>query len=191
MDKSIQTLRDEIADLQKTLDDKLVQRDVDKSYSLHDHAVKFDDATQRAHQKVRVPLIPYMRSLTPRAMISGPFVYAMIVPILLLDVCLAIFQSICFRLWDIPLVKRSRYLVIDRQFLAYLNGMEKLNCIYCGYANGVFALAHEIAGCVEKYWCPIKHASRLQHPHSNYQEFTEFGDADAWQEHPPGNTPQK
>ena len=29
-------------------------------------------------------------------------------------------------------VRRSRYFVIDRHHLAYLNGIEKLNCVYCG-----------------------------------------------------------
>jgi len=33
---------------------------------------------------------------------------------------------------------------MDRHHLAYLNVIEKLNCEYCGYANGVFAYVREI-----------------------------------------------
>lgn len=30
------------------------------------------------------------------------------------------------------------YVVFDRRHLAYLNAIEKLNCAYCEYGNGVF-----------------------------------------------------
>lgn len=191
MDKSVETLTAEIADLQTELDAKIEQQVAHKGYSVAGHDVQFDEETRAEHHKLRAPLIPYMRSLTLGAMISGPFVYAMIVPIMFLDISLVIYQSACFRLWRIPLVRRSKYVVVDRQYLGYLNGMEKFNCIFCGYANGVFGFAAEIAGCTEKYWCPIKHAHRMRHPHAHYREFTEFGDAEAWHEHPAGKSPEK
>ena len=74
-------------------------------------------------------------------------------------------------------VERAAYIVFDRQHLAYLNAVEKMNCLYCGYANGVFAYLREIAGRTEQYWCPIRHARRLRSPHDHYQAFVEYGDA--------------
>ena len=40
----------------------------------------------------------------------------------------------------IPKVRRADYLVFDREDLPYLNLMEKFNCFYCSYGNGVAAL---------------------------------------------------
>ena len=63
----------------------------------------------------------------------------MVVPIAALDAWISLYQAICFRVYGIARVSRSRYVVVDRQHLAYLNAIEKLNCMFCGYVNGVFA----------------------------------------------------
>ena len=61
-------------------------------------------------------------------------------------------------------VKRSEYVIIDRNHLSYLNLIEAFNCVYCGYANGVIAYVREIASRTEQHWCPIKHALRIPTP---------------------------
>mgnify|MGYP003714603975 FL=1 len=63
---------------------------------------------------------------------------------------------------------------------AYLNGIEKLNCVYCGYANGMIAYVREIAGRTEQYWCPIKHARRSADPHDHFEAFIDYGDAETY-----------
>ena len=79
-------------------------------------------------------------------------------------------------------MRRADYIMIDRHNLAYLNAVQKLNCLYCGYANGLIALAREVASRTEQYWCPIKHAIRVRGAHARYRNFTEFGDARAFAE---------
>ena len=81
-----------------------------------------------------------------------------------------------------PRVKRTEYVVVDRHQLAYLNGIQKLNCIYCGYANGVVAYTREIVSRTEQYWCPIKHARHVKTPHELYRQFLDYGDADGFRE---------
>ena len=76
---------------------------------------------------------------------------------------------------------RARYILLDRGQLEYLNWIERLNCNYCGYANGVVAYTREIAARTEQYFCPIKHARRCAGLHSRYRGFLEFGDAEAYQ----------
>ena len=98
-------------------------------------------------------------------------------PIVLLDIAATIYQFICFPAYGIPKVRRRDYVVMDRRKLAYLNGIERFNCVYCEYVNGLIAYAQEIAGRTEQYWCPIKHAMRLKTMHSRYQRFLEYGDA--------------
>jgi hypothetical protein len=99
---------------------------------------------------------------------------------LLLDLFLWIYQSICFPVYHIPKVKRSEYLALDRGDLPYLNLVEKLNCGYCGYANGLASYFREITARTEQYWCPIKHARRIQAAHNRYPTFFEYGDAESY-----------
>ncbi len=89
-----------------------------------------------------------------------------------------VFQAICFPVYGITKVRRSDYFVFDRQYLAYLNALEKFNCAYCSYGNGVVAYVREVASRTEQYWCPIKHARRLVGAHARYAAFADFGDAE-------------
>lgn len=77
-------------------------------------------------------------------------------------------------------MKRTDYIVLDRGHLAYLNLLERLNCVYCSYANGICAYVAEIAARTEQHWCPIKYANRLRSPHSRYQHFLAYGDAERY-----------
>ena len=77
-------------------------------------------------------------------------------------------------------MKRGDFLVFDRHHLAYLNLLEKLNCAYCSYANGLINFTREIASRTEAYWCPIKHARRVLGTHQLYNEFPDFGDGDGY-----------
>lgn len=112
-----------------------------------------------------------------RHLVSIPFVYVLLAPIALLDAAASGYQAVCFRLWRMTRVRRSEHLILDRHKLAYLNGPQKLNCLYCGYANGVLSYAREIAGRTEQYWCPIKHAIDPPAPHARYAAFIDYTDA--------------
>lgn len=184
MNEEIASLQAEIADRQKALRSLVDEERQKQTLNAANRERKFDAETLRRHRTQRSPIIPYLLNLPWEVHVSAPFVYGMIVPIMLLDLSLVIFQATCFRLWGVERAKRRDYVIVDRHSLAYLNGLEKLNCVYCGYANGVFAFARELAARTEKYWCPIKHAIRVRQQHSYYRDFVEFGDADGWQDHP-------
>jgi hypothetical protein len=104
----------------------------------------------------------------------------MIVPIVLLDAGVSLYQALCFPLYRIGRVKRGDYFAFDREQLAYLNLIEKVNCAYCAYTNGLIAYVQEIVARTEQYWCPIKHARRLPGSHPRYAGFVDFGDAEAY-----------
>lgn len=81
-----------------------------------------------------------------------------------------------------PKVRRADYLVFDREDLPYLNAIEKFNCFYCSYGNGVAAYTREVAARTEQYWCPIKHARRIRDAHGRYPQFFDHGDAEAFRQ---------
>lgn len=94
-------------------------------------------------------------------LLSAPFIYLPLVALLLLDLVVSIYQTICFPIYGLEKVRRDDYILVrDRNKLKYLNFWEKIGCMYCGYANGFLLYAKEIAGRTEKYWCGIMHEGR-------------------------------
>lgn len=118
-----------------------------------------------------------------RHTLSIPFIYMMVVPVIILDVMLEIYHRVAFVLYGLTYVERGRYIKIDRHKLRYLSLVQKMNCMYCGYVNGFFAYAVEVAGRTEKYWCGIQHA---KDPHFkapvHHTDFLPYGDKDAFEE---------
>jgi len=116
-----------------------------------------------------------------RNIISIPFIWGMIIPIIFCDICMEIYHRICFPLYGIAYVKRSHYIrVLDRQKLTYLKWYEKLWCAYCGYANGWLHYASVIAGKTESYFCAIAHLeTRGYIPSEHEKSFAKYGDAAA------------
>jgi hypothetical protein len=139
--------------------------------------VQRDPIVRRAHARWRVGLLTFLSGSDVATLVTAPVVYTVVLPVALLDLSVTLYQAICFRAWGIARVRRARYLVIDRHKLAYLNLVEKLNCLYCSYTNGVFEYVSEVAARTEQYWCPIKHARTVRHPHGHYHAFVEYGDA--------------
>ena len=83
-------------------------------------------------------------------------------------------------LYRLPRVPRRDYIVIDRHHLGYLNALQKLNCVYCGYVTGLIGWTREIASVTEQYWCPIKHFHCVKCAHKRYKNFLNFGDGEGY-----------
>jgi hypothetical protein len=167
-----------------------IERELQKTrsgwrYRIVSGRVRFAREVRLAHRRVRQSLPRFLRDSQLTNLLTAPVIYSMIVPVALLDFWISVYQRVCFPVYGIPRVRRSTYIVVDRHHLGYLNGIEKLNCIYCGYVNGVFAYVREVAGRTEQYWCPIRHASRVRSPHLQYRNFVEFGDAKGYHQQLP------
>jgi hypothetical protein len=173
-------LLERIAGLERELEGELTRRRALWRYRVEAGRVRFEREVHDAHRRVKQRLPAFLRESSPMTIVTAPVIYSLIVPVALLDLWVTAYQAICFRAYGIARVRRSAYIIIDRQSLAYLNAVEKLNCLFCGYANGVFAFAREVAGRTEQYWCPIRHAKRIRAPHSHYRGFVEYGDAEGY-----------
>ncbi len=147
--------------------------------------VVFLEIFARSNKTKKIPLYQYLIPSKWRHVlyiIAIPFIYGMIIPTVLLDICITIFQRIAFWLYGIPFVKRADFIIFDRRFLDYLNPLEKLNCLYCSYVNGVFAYAVEIGARTERFWCPLKAAHKPRFSHGWYRDFADYGDPEEWRE---------
>lgn len=122
--------------------------------------------------------------------LAGPFVWMLLIPLVALDFFFEIYHHICFPLYGVPLIKRVNYIKIDRYKLEYLTLIEKVECAYCGYANGLLHYCVEIAGASEKFWCGIKHQQQAGFiSPAHHADFVEYGDKAAFDKKYP--IPQK
>jgi hypothetical protein len=143
--------------------------------------VRFEREVLEQQRRFKTGVIAYLLTANLLSVLTAPVIYALLVPIMLLDLSITIYQHICFRAYGLPRVKRSNYFVYDRTHLAYLNLIEKVNCAYCSYGNGVMAYGREVVARTEQYWCPIKHARKIMAAHPYYTGFVDFGDAKSYQ----------
>jgi hypothetical protein len=183
----VDSVRDEISHLsgsiralERQLEVALARRRVELNYEVHDGIVHFEQLVIAKHRLLKARLLSYILGARPAMILTAPVIYALFIPVLLLDLFVAIYQTVCFPVYGIPRVRRRDYLAFDREHLAYLNVVEKLNCAYCAYANGVFAYVREVGSRTEQFWCPIKHARRVLGTHTRYGSFVDYGDADAY-----------
>jgi hypothetical protein len=142
--------------------------------------VWFNQELRAQHRRLRQGILAYIRGANVLSVVTAPVIYSLLVPLLALDLWVTVYQRVCFPIYGVARVPRRRYFAIDRHKLAYLNGIEKINCTFCSYANGLFAYVREVAARTEQYWCPIKHARAIPAPHARYQHFVDYGDAEGY-----------
>ncbi|MGQ3080819.1 hypothetical protein [Sphingopyxis sp. C-1] len=169
-----------IVELQVELDREIEFRRRALGVRVHDRLVEFERGIVIEQRKLKTSVRAFLARSSFGVIITAPVIYSMLLPLVLLDIWISVYQAICFRAYGIARVERRDYIAFDRGRLAYLNWVEALNCAYCAYANGVIAYAREIGSRTEQYWCPIKHALRISDPHQRYYEFLEFGDAEGY-----------
>ncbi|HTB09937.1 MAG TPA: hypothetical protein VK752_00120 [Bryobacteraceae bacterium] len=172
-----EALSSRIQSLEKELKVALEEKEKAFQYRWANGKALFEKAVLGKHKDLKHWLPSYLLHGRFLAYATAPIIYSGIVPFMLLDVFLTVYQGICFPVYGVPKARRADYIVFDRGGLKYLNLLERLNCIYCSYGNGLLAYGTEIAARTEQHWCPIKHAHRLRAPHSRYQHFLDYGDA--------------
>ncbi len=142
--------------------------------------IAFKEQILAEHRKNIENVFVYLAKAPLMNIVTSPIIYSLILPALILDMFVGIYQAVCFPVYKIAKVRRRDYIIIDRHKLKYLNAIEKLNCMYCSYFNGLIAYVSEVAARTEQYWCPIKHAESMRHMHSKYQNFFDYGDSEGF-----------
>jgi hypothetical protein len=167
-------------ELEAELEAELAVKRREFRYRLERGRAAFEREAAELHARLRQGWLAFLLAAPLKSLLVAPVIYSLIVPLALLDAWLFVYQSVCFPAYGIAKVERARYIALDRGALKYLNWIERLNCNYCGYANGLVAYAREIASRTEQYFCPIKHARRLAGEHGRCKDFPDFGDAEAY-----------
>jgi hypothetical protein len=182
VDDEVRQLMAQINVLEDQLRAAVHQAEVPLFYRTDGKRIRFDKSVREVHQQSRTGLLHWIVKSRPPTVVVAPVIYGLIVPLLFLDLGLSLYQAICFPVYRINKVRRSDYIVMDRWHLSYLNFMEKFNCAYCAYANGLLAYGTEIAARTEQYWCPIKHARKILGSPARAQAFLAYGDSENYQQ---------
>jgi len=177
MNERIQQLLTQMAALEDDLREALHEQETSMLFEIRGKRVEFEHSVRQAHRRLKTGVFRWLVSNRPQNLITGPVIYSMIIPLLMLDLCVTLYQALCFPIYRIAKVRRASYIVLDRQHLEYLNVIEKFHCTYCGYASGLVAYVYEIVARTEEYFCPIKHARRILGTHSRYPRFLDYGEA--------------
>jgi len=180
MNHKIDELIRKMHELEEELELEYLKKRESFDFIIKEKRVRFAEEVARQQRRLKSGVVRYILEARLLNILTAPVIYAGFIPFIMLDLFLLTYQTICFPIYGISKVNRSEYLIFDRGDLPYLNIIEKFNCFYCAYGNGLAGFAHEIAARTEQYWCPIKHARRIRAAHGRYPRFFEFGDAESY-----------
>jgi len=178
MNRNIDELLAKIRELQDELEEQYRQTREEWAQKKVELAEEF----LRQQRRYKTGLLRYLLRSRALVILTAPVIYIGWVPFALMDLFVTLYQWICFPVYRIPKVRRADYIVFDRADLPYLNLIERFNCLYCSYGNGVAAYPREVAARTEQYWCPIKHARHIRAAHDRYPRFFDHGDAEAYRQ---------
>lgn len=182
MDERLEEILAKIRRLENELILEIQKKEKDFLYEIRQKKILFTQEAKKQQKLLVKKIRHYLFDASLLNIITAPVVWFCLVPAVLMDLVLSVYQAICFPIYGIPKVQRSEFIVIDRHYLRYLNAIEKLNCVYCGYFNGVIGYAQEVGARTEQYWCPIKHARKVKFIHRRYKKFFDYGDGPGYRD---------
>ena len=177
MNERITQILAQMAALEDDLRHAVQDQESKMFFQIKGKRIEFERSIKAAHRKLKKNFFTWLVTNRPQNLITGPIIYAMVLPLLMLDFFVSFYQFICFPIYRIHKIRRADYIVFDRQHLAYLNFIEKFHCTYCAYASGLMGYMGEIIARTEEYFCPIKHAHKILGTHGHYNRFLDYGDA--------------
>ncbi|GIT99956.1 hypothetical protein TSL6_04630 [Sulfurovum sp. TSL6] len=181
MNDKIREIIEEIDTMKLKLAEEIDKQESHISYEIKNGYVTFEKEVLVKQRENMKNLLTWFREVPLLHLLTAPLIYAMVIPAIIFDVLLFAYQQIAFRVFKFEFIKRSDYMHFDHHYLGYLNLVEKLNCLYCSYFNGLMLYASAIAGRTELYFCPIKHAKKVVSQHKFYEEFLSYGDEEEYQ----------
>mgnify|MGYP001018460491 CR=1 FL=1 len=177
MNERITKILAEMAALEDDLRSAVHEQQSRMFFTIRGKRVEFESTVKDAHRKLKKNFFRWLVTNRPQNLITGPIIYGMVFPMVLMDLLVSLYQWTCFPIYGIAAVRRGDHIVFDRHHLGYLNFIERFHCTYCEYGNGLMSYMVEILARTEQYFCPIKHARKILGTHGRYNRFLDYGDA--------------
>ena len=144
MNDRIQQLLNQMSALEDDLRTALNEQPSTMFFQIKGKRVEFEQSIKETHRRLKRNFFRWLVTDRPQNLITGPIIYAMIIPLVITDIFITFYQLTCFPIYGIKKVRRGDYIIFDRQQLSYLNFIEKFHCTYCAYGTGMIAYISEI-----------------------------------------------
>lgn len=115
MPTQLEALLDKMKALENELIEELQKQQEEFSYEITKRRIYFEKNVIIRHKEYAKQLFNYITDAKLKHILSAPFIWLCIVPVVLMDITVSLYQAICFPLYGIPKVKRQDYIVFDRQ----------------------------------------------------------------------------
>jgi hypothetical protein len=114
LSKRATQIADEIRTLEKELRQE-IQRIRINSFEIREQAIHFKDEVVTRHRTQALSLLTYLRRAKMKHIICLPIIWSCLLPAIVMDAVVSLYQMLCFSLFGIPKVKRSDHVVFDRR----------------------------------------------------------------------------
>ena len=111
MNKLEQIIAD-IKKLEQELFVELQKKQDEYFYVIKGKKIQFATETRKYHKTLATKLHTYLADASIPVILTAPIVWSCLIPALMMDLFVSAYHSICFRIYGIPLVKRSDYIPV-------------------------------------------------------------------------------
>lgn len=108
MDPIAERLLARIRDLETELEAELARRRAELRAAVEQRTAALEKSLRETQRSFRIGLYRFLRDASPLTYLTAPFIYALIVPLGLLDLAMTVYQWVCFPAYGIPRVRRGR-----------------------------------------------------------------------------------
>jgi len=117
MNNHLNEILKEFKELEKRVQEEIRRKEEEFQYKIHKRKVIFEEEVLRIHATFARGLVKYILGARPLNILSAPVIYLMIIPALLMDASVTLYQVLCFSIYGIPEVKRREHIILDRHYL--------------------------------------------------------------------------
>ena len=114
----LEAIIEEIKKLEKQLVLEIEKKEEEFFYKIKGKKVYFDPKIKRYQKTLATRIYSYIVNTSLLNLLTVPIIWFCLLPALFMDVVVSVYQFICFRVYGIPEVKRSEYMVMDRHSLS-------------------------------------------------------------------------
>ena len=125
MRSQINQLLEKIHSLEVELEEELAERRRSYGYKLQQGRLFISREARERQAALKLGLRRYLIDSGVLTILTAPFIYAVAIPVFLLDLVASLYQAVCFRVYEVKQVKRRDYVVFDRHRLPYLNLIQR------------------------------------------------------------------
>src|SRR5689334_19949735 len=101
---------DRMRELEADLEHEVAAAQERWHYKFEEGKVRFESEVRRRHLLLKTSIRRYLRESDVPSMLSAPIVYSLLLPFMLIDLWVSLYQLICFPIYGIARVRRSDYI---------------------------------------------------------------------------------